>query len=241
MACGQVYRAPGNVQVSAIFPSEFFFCHTSTSSGTKINQTTAKGETEKKQQQQQHQQQQQQQKNGNRAVNAGTIGSKSENNVKELQTDLNKIYQWVERKNLELNGEKFQLLIYGKNTNLKENTKYYDPNGNEIVEESCVKDLGIQMTNNAHFYEHIQKTSKSASSLTGWILRTFCSRDQSTMLTLFKSLILSKLDYCSPLINPANSAQLNSMIETVQRAFTRKISGMKEFLLLGQIKENESF
>ena len=47
------------------------------------------------------------------------------------------------------------------------------------------------------------------------------------MLTLYKALILSRLDYCSALWNPNGSAYLVDKVESVQRSFTRKIASMK--------------
>ena len=41
----------------------------------------------------------------------------------------------------------------------------------------------------------ILSVSSRCSRLEEWILRTFASRDKITMLTLFKSLVLSRLDY----------------------------------------------
>ena len=38
--------------------------------------------------------------------------------------------------------------------------------------------------------------------LTGWILRTFFSRDKLTMLTLIKALVMSRLDYGCQLWSP---------------------------------------
>ena len=43
---------------------------------------------------------------------------------------------------------------------------------------------------------------KKCSNLFGWILRTFTTRDSITMMTLFKSLVLSRLDYGSQLWSP---------------------------------------
>ena len=48
------------------------------------------------------------------------------------------------------------------------------------------------------------------------------------MKTLFKSLILPKIDYCSPLFHPTLSASASMKIENIQRYFTRKISNMKD-------------
>ena len=83
------------------------------------------------------------------------------------------------------------------------------------------------MSDDGLFDYHIEKLVQSASQLSGWILRTFESRDELTMKTLYKSLIQSKLDYCSPLVIPS-SAEMTMKLESVQRAFTRKIATMKE-------------
>jgi hypothetical protein len=115
------------------------------------------------------------------------------------------------------NGTKFQLLRYGRNTNLKATTHYLDSQENVIPESPGVKDLGVWMTPDGKFTDHIRKVVKSAWCLTGWVLRTFSTRDEIPMMTLYKSLILSKLDYCSPLWNPPQR-YLCQEIEQVQRA-----------------------
>ena len=51
------------------------------------------------------------------------------------------------------------------------------------------------MSSDCSFEKHILSVSSRRSSLAGWILRTFASRDKITMLTLFKSLVPPKLDY----------------------------------------------
>ena len=48
------------------------------------------------------------------------------------------------------------------------------------------------------------------------------------MLTLFKTMVLSKLDCCSPVYHPSSSVSVTTKIERVQRSFTRKIEEMNE-------------
>ena len=55
--------------------------------------------------------------------------------------------------------------------------------------------FGINMSSDCSFDFHISNLAKITKHLTGWILRTFSSRDKFTMLTLFKALVLSRLDY----------------------------------------------
>ena len=82
------------------------------------------------------------------------------------------------------------------------------------------------MSSKGTFEHHINDVVQRASNMSGWVLRTFKSRCATSMLTLFKTMILSKLDYCSPVYHPASSVSLTTKIERVQRAFTRKIEGM---------------
>ena len=44
---------------------------------------------------------------------------------------------------------------------------------------------------------HLQEKVTKASQMIGWILRTFRARDRFTILTLYKSLVLPHLEYCS--------------------------------------------
>ena len=47
------------------------------------------------------------------------------------------------------------------------------------------------------------------------------------MLTLFKSLVISRLDYASQLLPPHKISQI-TQIEKVQRSFTKHITGMRD-------------
>ena len=52
-------------------------------------------------------------------------------------------------------------------------------------------------------------------------------RDLHLMLTLFKSLVLSRLDYASQLLSPYLLKHIY-LIEKVQRAFTNHITGIRD-------------
>ena len=87
---------------------------------------------------------------------------------------------------------------------------------------SNLKDLGITMSTNCSFEQHIIELCKRCTGLCGWILRTFSSRESTIMMTLFKSLVLSRLDYGSQLWSPTKIHQI-IMIEKIQKAFTKHI------------------
>ena len=57
--------------------------------------------------------------------------------------------------------------------------------------------LGIIMSSNFSFEQHIIELRKWCTGLCGWILRTFSSRESTVMMTLFKPSVLSRRDYRS--------------------------------------------
>ena len=97
----------------------------------------------------------------------------------------------------------------------------------EIINPSDnVLDLGIFMSSNCSFEFHIPNLYKKCSNLSGWILRTFTTRDNITMMTLFKSLVLPRLDYGSQLWSP-NLVKHIDQLEKIQRSFTKHKTGMQ--------------
>ena len=144
-----------------------------------------------------------------------------------LQESLEKIYEWARKNNMQFNSTKFNLLRYGTNSELKQNISYKNPN-NEVIEESDnVKDLGVQMSANLTFTEHISKVSKTCKRLVYWILRTFKTRNKKPLITLYNSLVLPRLDYCSQLFSPHKQLEWKLM-ESVQRTLTSKISELSD-------------
>ena len=148
--------------------------------------------------------------------------------MRDLQSDLDYVYKWAQDNNMEFNSGKFQILRYGQSNMPLGNPSYKAPNGDEICECNVVRDLGVLMANDGSFHDHIENTILSSTRIAGYIFRTFQTRDSLTMKTLYKSLILSKFDYCSPLIHPTINRSISRKIEQIQRSFTRRIEGMKD-------------
>ena len=57
-----------------------------------------------------------------------THGIKNQMDACNLQNDLFQIYHWSNMNNMKSNSLKFELLRYGKDKDLKENTSYVTPN-----------------------------------------------------------------------------------------------------------------
>ena len=139
-----------------------------------------------------------------------------------LQSDLEAVYQWAEDNNASFNDKKFEALRLGIDEVLKITTNYSAPNGSLIDEKDHLRDLGVTMSADGSFKQHIQNMCQSANNMCSWILRTFQSRSPDLMLTLWKSLVLPILDYCSQVWSPSKIGHIQQ-IENVQKVFSRKI------------------
>ena len=157
-----------------------------------------------------------------------------------LQEDLDSVYDWTARNNMELNGDKFESLRYGHNEELKSQTCYKSNSGTIIQEKEHVRDLGVIMSNDGTFRKHIQSTILEANKQCTWILRTFNTREVLPMLSLWKSLVLCKLDYCSQLWCPTNTGDIQAL-EMVQRSFLRKLSGMSTMSYWDQLSHLKQY
>ena len=116
-----------------------------------------------------------------------------------LQQDLNHIYDWATTSNMFFNAQKFHYITFSSKESSCLSNIYINPELNIINPSSEVLDLGVYMSSNFTFDFHVSCVYKRCSSLSGWILRTFSTRETRTMMTLFKSLVLSRLDYASQL------------------------------------------
>merc|ERR1712121_614112 len=74
----------------------------------------------------------------------------------------------------------------------------------------------------------INEVVSKTTSMAGWALRTFRTRMEQPMITIWNSLVRPCLDYCSPVWSPrpSNLHEID-LLEQTQRSFTRQIEGME--------------
>ena len=88
---------------------------------------------------------------------------------------------------------------------------------------------------NRSWAPHIEKTVQEARKIAVWTLSAFRDRSQVVMLTLYKSLVRSKLEYCCPVWNPVKITEIQKL-ENIQRSFTRKINGCRDLQYWDRLK-----
>ena len=113
---------------------------------------------------------------------------------------------------------------------------YSLPNSIILRNVQEVSDLGICMSENFSFEAHINQIASKANMKISWILSVFESRDPELMLTLFKSLVLNIVEYCSPLWSPHKIQEI-AKIEGVQRRFTSRISSLAHLNYWDRLKK----
>ena len=92
-----------------------------------------------------------------------------EEDVEKVQEDLEQLYSWAKDNLMEFNGTKFQLLRYGPNQSLKDETIYFTYNRKHTIEEfESLRDLGVIVSDDAKFDSHIDHVVKKVRQKIGW-------------------------------------------------------------------------
>ena len=93
-----------------------------------------------------------------------------------LLHDLNFVYDWASCNNISFNGQNIQYICFSPHSSSSSNV--YTSSTFDIINYSKnILDLGINVSNDCSFDFHISILFKRTKHLTGWILRTFSSRD----------------------------------------------------------------
>ena len=139
--------------------------------------------------------------------------------ARRIKEEKEKLYNWQEQNNMEFNGSKFELLRYGSNQLVKENTTYFTPHYEDIIgEKENLRDLGIIMSSDCSFSSHVEAVCWKVRKKSGWIMRTFFSRKTHIMKFLWKTLVQGYIDYCSQLYFPTKAADMEK-----NRKFTKNL------------------
>ena len=135
---------------------------------------------------------------------------------------------------LAFQSNKFDLLVHRSKRNdtlhelpfMSECMTYRVSNGNELHPVQNLRDLGVTVSADLSWSLHIANAVSKARSKAFWILSVFKTRERSVMITLYKSLVRSLLEYCCPLWNPSKITDIQ-LLESVQRTFTNRIAGLQ--------------
>lgn len=146
---------------------------------------------------------------------------KSDDDVKLIQDDLNRIVNWCKVNSMSLNVNKcFHVKFTRKKKPL---VSSYSINNVPVQELMEIKDLGITIDRKLTFKSHINNVVNKAAQLLGFIKRNTKAFSFKTKILLFNALVRSHLEFASVIWNPSFSVH-SQRIESVQRAFTRHLA-----------------
>ena len=151
-----------------------------------------------------------------------------------LQQDLNSVIKWAGENNMTLHEDKFEYIVHRHSPNsmilqlplISEFFVYTVSSGRQLRPVSEFKDLGVTVSSTLSWSPQVNKMATKARAIASWALSAFKARDKTTMLTLYKSLVRSQLEYRCSLWNCHKLTDIQ-VLEGVQKTFTSRIWGLK--------------
>ena len=143
------------------------------------------------------------------------------------QDDLDSLVLWQDKWLLKFNTKdnKCKIIHTGKNNPCNQ---YYM--GDVLLPAvDSEKDLGVLVSKNLNWNDHITSCINKANACIAWVTRSVISRESEVMLQIYKSMIRPHVEYCVQLWSPLPSHGnwgLILAIENIQRKFTRLIDGI---------------
>lgn len=134
-----------------------------------------------------------------------------------LQQDIDAINGWCFNNHLSLNLSKTVCVRYSRKTHLF-NYLYY-LNENVINCSSYVRDLGVIFTSDVRFHKQVANTCAVAGRTLGVLMRIAKDfKNHHSVICLYKSLVLSRLNYASVVWNSLTDHCI-SKLESIQKKF----------------------
>ena len=161
-----------------------------------------------------------------------------------LQNDLDQVVSWSLNNNMVLHQDKFEVMNFCLNNSYllrnlpftAELRQYTTSDGNILQPTSSVRDLGILITDDCSWTLQVNNVVTDSRKMASWVIGTFRDRSELTMLTLFKSLVRSRLEYCCPVWDPHLIKDIQA-VESIQRYFTKRIAGTKDMDYWDRLKK----
>ena len=142
-----------------------------------------------------------------------------------LQSDIHSVENWSKKWLMPLNAAKTQLISFGKGRSDKA-TPQYKMGGVIVQEVKHVKYLGVTLSSNMEFSEHVSNKIKKATQVLGLLKRTLWNAPQRAKLLAYKAMCRPILEYASVVWDPHLKKHIYN-IEMVQNRAIRFIASIK--------------
>jgi hypothetical protein len=134
-----------------------------------------------------------------------------------LQHDINSVHNWCLANGMEINIGKTAIISFSRKSNsILFNYKLCN---NLVTRSQCVKYIGVMLDCKLYFHQHVDYILSQGLKMLGlirYITSSFSTLE--SLLVLCSSLVRSKLDYASVVLNSVTSTD-SAKLEIIQRKF----------------------
>jgi len=104
-----------------------------------------------------------------------------------------------------------------------------------LIRVNEILDLGVKFSRDLSFSPHIKEVCNKARRKASIILNCFKSKNKNILFKAFVAFVRPLLDSCSNLWCPFRKSEID-LIESVQKRFTKRLSGIKESQYSNRLK-----
>lgn len=159
----------------------------------------------------------------------------SNSDVISLQLDLNRLTEWCNTWQMEINISKTKHVQFA--STIRQNANQYKIRGANIGSVSSIKYLGVLFTSNLNWNAHIEHVTSKACKKLGYLKRRLHVANTDTRLRAYISLIRPSLEYASIIWHP-HHAYLSNLLESVQNKAARFImSSYSHYVSVSALKK----
>ena len=148
-----------------------------------------------------------------------------------LQNDLNRLYDWSEKWQMEFNVDKCKVVSMGTAIG----NSSYKLNNLEIIKSQCERDLGVLISSNLKPREQCIAVRNKANKILGFISRSVSYRTDKVILKLYLALVRPHLDYAVQFWSPYYRMDIECL-ERVQRRMTKMIHNIRHLSYEDRLK-----
>ncbi|EYC28607.1 hypothetical protein Y032_0007g3312 [Ancylostoma ceylanicum] len=132
-----------------------------------------------------------------------------------LSGSIEKMLAWSQAWDLPVNLSKSVIMHIGNGS-----SPDFRFNDVQLREVRSVRDLGVMVDCSLKFHEHLDQVVSKALTILFTIFRNVHTKDPNTLIRLYKTYVLPRLEYCSVAWSPYLKKHIRK-IEKVQKIFTR--------------------
>ena len=135
-----------------------------------------------------------------------------------LQQDLNRIGEWAKKWTMVLNTDKCKVITISRKRNKIQHV--YHLNNTPLEAVTSAKYLGVTITSDLKWTQHINTVVNKANSTLAFLRRNLRIKSSDLKATAYKTLVRPIVEYASSVWDPATNNQIHQL-EMVQRRAAR--------------------